>query len=47
MDETWGDIRGGGKNEKNRAIAYTGYQGQYISDHPELPLEGVTEGEQL
>jgi len=34
-----------GKNEKNRVMAYTGCQGQCISDLPSLPLAGVTEGE--
>jgi len=36
-----------GKNEKNRVMAYTGCQGQCISDPPALPLAGVTEGEQF
>jgi hypothetical protein len=36
-----------GMNEKNRAMAYTGCQGQCMSDPLALPLAGMTEGEQF
>jgi hypothetical protein len=42
-----GTLREEEKNEKNRVMAYTGCQGQCISDPPALPVAGVTEGEQF